>query len=82
VPHPPDSDFSIHNLPYGVFKPAFGAAPRIGVAIGGQVLDLSVLADRRLLAGDELGFGSVLGAEPQRLLGPRPAGVARGPQAG
>jgi fumarylacetoacetase len=58
---PPDSDFSIHNLPYGVFKPAFGAAPRIGVAIGGQVLDLSVLADRRLLAGDELGFGSVLG---------------------
>lgn len=58
---PPDSDFSIHNLPYGVFKPAFGAAPRIGVAIGDQVLDLSVLADRRLLAGNELGFGSVLG---------------------
>ena len=58
---PVDSDFTIHNLPYGVFKPAFGAAPRIGVAIGEQVLDLSVLADRKLLAGDELGIGSVLG---------------------
>ncbi|MCU0234617.1 MAG: fumarylacetoacetase [Thermoanaerobaculales bacterium] len=57
---PADSDFSIHNLPYGVFKPAFGGAPRIGVAIGDQVLDLSVLAERKLLAGDELGVGSVL----------------------
>jgi fumarylacetoacetase len=58
---PADSDFTIHNLPYGVFKPAFGAAPRIGVAIGDQILDLSVLADRKLLSGDELGIGSVLG---------------------
>ena len=48
---PADSDFTIHNLPYGVFKPAFGAGPRIGVAIGDQVLDLSVLADRGLLVG-------------------------------
>ena len=39
---PPDSDFSIQNLPFGVFKPATGAA-RIGVAIGDFVLDLSVL---------------------------------------
>ena len=58
---PADSDFSIHNLPYGVFKPGYGAGPRIGVAIGDQILDLSVLADRGLLSGNELGVGSVLG---------------------
>ena len=58
---PADSDFSIHNLAYGIFKPGYGAGPRIGVAIGDQILDLSVLADRGLLSGDELGVGSVLG---------------------
>lgn len=41
----PDSDFSIHNLPYGVFKPRAGGAARVGVAIGEFVLDLSVLDD-------------------------------------
>ncbi len=39
----PESDFSIHNLPYGVFKPRIGGAPRVGVAIGADALDLSVL---------------------------------------
>ena len=58
---PAGSDFTIHNLPYGVFKPAFGAGPRIGVAIGDQILDLSVLADRGLLSGPELGTAAVLG---------------------
>jgi fumarylacetoacetase len=38
------SDFPIENLPYGVFKPSANAEPRCGVAIGDQVLDLSVLA--------------------------------------
>ncbi|NIY15153.1 MAG: fumarylacetoacetase, partial [Nitrospinaceae bacterium] len=38
----PESHFSIHNLPYGVFAPA-GDTPRVGVAIGDQILDLSVL---------------------------------------
>lgn len=37
-----DSHFPIQNLPFGVFKPRDGAA-RVGVAIGDQVLDLSVL---------------------------------------
>lgn len=41
-----ESHFPIQNLPYGVFAPRDGRA-RIGVAIGDQVLDLSVL--------DELG---------------------------
>src|SRR5213595_2594911 len=45
-----DSHFPIQNLPFGVFKPKQGA-PRVGVAIGDYVLDLSVL--------EELGhFGS------------------------
>ncbi len=41
----PDSDFPIQNLPYGIFKPRAGGAPRVGVAIGDAVLDLSVLDD-------------------------------------
>jgi fumarylacetoacetase len=57
---PADSDFPIHNLPYGVFRPTAGTQPRIGVAIGDQVVDLAVLAERGLLAGGELGDGSVL----------------------
>ena len=60
---PAGSDFPIHNLPYGVFRPGADARPRIGVAIGNQVLDLSVLAGRGLLAGPELGDGSVF-SEP------------------
>ncbi|MEX2105025.1 MAG: fumarylacetoacetase, partial [Bacilli bacterium] len=38
-----ESHFSIQNLPYGVFRPKSGGAPRIGVAIGEYVLDLSIL---------------------------------------
>ncbi|HEX7518400.1 MAG TPA: fumarylacetoacetase, partial [Chthoniobacterales bacterium] len=40
----PDSHFPIQNLPFGIFKPAQGS-PRVGVAIGEFVLDLSVLED-------------------------------------
>jgi fumarylacetoacetase len=40
----PESHFPIQNLPYGIFKPAQGAA-RVGVAIGEFVLDLSVLEE-------------------------------------
>lgn len=40
---PPDHPFPIQNLPYGVFRPTPNAAPRVGVAIGDFVLDLSVL---------------------------------------
>ncbi|MBU8690817.1 fumarylacetoacetase [Priestia megaterium] len=39
----PESHFPIQNLPYGVFRPLSGGEPRIGVAIGDYVLDLSVL---------------------------------------
>jgi len=60
---PADSHFPIHNLPYGVFRPTSGAGPRIGIAIGDRVLDLSVLADRGLLRGGALGDGGIF-AEP------------------
>ena len=40
----PDSHFPIQNLPFGIFKPATGAA-RVGVAIGELVLDLSILEE-------------------------------------
>jgi fumarylacetoacetase len=46
---PNGSHFPIHNLPYGVFRPSAGARPRIGVAIGDQVVDLSILVDQGLL---------------------------------
>ncbi|KAF4674895.1 hypothetical protein FOL46_003636 [Perkinsus olseni] len=42
------TDFTIHNLPYGVFR-AHGGKARIGTAIGDKILDLSVLAERRRL---------------------------------
>ena len=41
--------FPIQNLPFGVFQPGAGAAPRVGVAIGDQVLDLRAAADAGLL---------------------------------
>jgi fumarylacetoacetase len=36
----PGNDFPIQNLPFGVFRPAAGQQPRVGVAIGDQVLDV------------------------------------------
>ncbi|XP_055359265.1 fumarylacetoacetase isoform X4 [Betta splendens] len=36
-----DSDFSFHNLPYGIFSTPDNPKHRIGVAIGDQILDLS-----------------------------------------
>jgi fumarylacetoacetase len=57
---PADSHFPIQNLPYGVFRPDAGSAPRIGVAIGEHVLDLSVLVERGLLSGPNLGNGDAL----------------------
>lgn len=39
---PSDSDFPIQNLPFGIFKTQSSNA-RVGIAIGDQVLDLSIL---------------------------------------
>jgi fumarylacetoacetase len=39
---PKNSDFTIYNLPFGVFKNK-RLRPRIGIAIGDKILDLSIL---------------------------------------
>jgi fumarylacetoacetase len=51
VSYPPESPFPIQNIPFGVFS-APDRSSHIGVAIGDQVLDLSELQKRGLLAGD------------------------------
>ncbi len=47
----PDSDFSIHNLPFGIFSTP-SKTPRAGVAIGDKIIDL--------LAASELGVFNAL----------------------
>ncbi|AMN67176.1 fumarylacetoacetase [Psychrobacter sp. P11G5] len=44
-----DSDFSIHNLPYGIFSETADGKRRAGVAIGEHVLDLAVLETEGLI---------------------------------
>jgi fumarylacetoacetase len=62
LPVPADSDFPVQNLPFGVFRPRAGAPPRVGVAIGETVLDLSVLEEAGLLVDAELGGRAVFAA--------------------
>ena len=46
----PDAEFPIQNLPFGIFRrAASGEQPRIGVAIGDQILDLAACAQQGLL---------------------------------
>jgi fumarylacetoacetase len=40
LPIAPTSDFSLHNLPYGIFSTDTDPVHRIGVAVGDHVLDL------------------------------------------
>uniref|UniRef100_A0A8C2J6Q1 Fumarylacetoacetase n=1 Tax=Cyprinus carpio TaxID=7962 RepID=A0A8C2J6Q1_CYPCA len=47
------SDFSYRNLPYGIFSTPDNPRHRIGVAIGDQILDLSVI--KHLFNGPALG---------------------------
>lgn len=54
IPVTADSHFSMHNLPFGVFRPRPGEEPRVGVAIGAYVLDCSVLVEAGLLALEEV----------------------------
>jgi fumarylacetoacetase len=48
-PKPFTTDFTIHNLPYGVFRTRASQRPRIGCAIGDKILDLSYLAENKFL---------------------------------
>ena len=75
VPVAPESHFPIQNLPYGVFCRLTDGTPRIGVAIGDFVLDVSFLSERGLLDGPVLGKQFFVG---QRSLN---GFMARGPAA-
>jgi fumarylacetoacetase len=37
----PDAEFSIQNLPFGVYRPRSGGTPRVGAAIGDQIFDIA-----------------------------------------
>src|SRR5215469_6572074 len=68
------AEFPIQNLPFGVFSPA-GGAPRGGVAIGDQILDLKAGLEAGLFSGDasvaaEAAAGSTL--NPLMALGKKP----------
>ena len=54
-----DSPFSIHTLPYGVFRPSATEPARVGVAIGTAVLDLAALAATGHFDGPALRGGNV-----------------------
>jgi fumarylacetoacetase len=41
---PENSDFSIHNIPFGIFS-SKGRSPRAGIAIGEYILDLAAVAE-------------------------------------
>jgi fumarylacetoacetase len=43
------SDFTMHNLPYGIFSETAQGEKRVGVAIGDWVLDLAALEQKGLL---------------------------------
>jgi fumarylacetoacetase len=46
----PNSDFPIQNLPFGIFKTS-SKKPRVGIAIGDQIVDLKALFDLGYLHG-------------------------------
>lgn len=51
LPVPPNSEFPLQNLPYGVFSTAGDPLPRLGVAIGEHVLDLRACQQHGLFTG-------------------------------
>ena len=77
VPVPDGSDFTVDNLPYGVFEPTRGGSgtgPRVGVAIGEHVLDLAAM-----WAGTPLGADLATGSLNRFLRrGPREWAYVRG----
>jgi fumarylacetoacetase len=52
IPVDKDSDFSIHNIPFGVFSTLETPYKRCGVAIGDFILDLRVLEEAGILSDD------------------------------
>jgi fumarylacetoacetase len=54
----PSCDFSIQNLPFGIFSDALNTTRRVGVAIGDSIVDLAVLESAGLLSVPSSGSGS------------------------
>lgn len=48
---PTNSDFSLHNLPWGIFSLP-GEHPRVGIAVGDHILDMSMVAELGLFDFD------------------------------
>ena len=48
LPVATSSDFSLYNLPFGIFKGPRHSALRVGVALGNDIIDLGVLAHKGL----------------------------------
>lgn len=71
----PNCDFPIQNLPFGVFtRRGSGTQPRVGVAIGDSILDVSACVKEGLLdptpaadACDEPSLNKLMAREPQAL---------------
>lgn len=73
------ADFPIQNLPLGVFSPADGA-PRAGVAIGAEILDLPATLEAGLLSGNAAAAAEAATGEnlnPLLALGPGPRAALR-----
>jgi len=52
---PQDSDFSLHNLPWGIFSFP-GESPRVGIAVGDHILDMSKVGELGLFDFDATVF--------------------------
>lgn len=52
---PPNSDFPIQNLPYGIFSTKENPSPRVGTRLGDWVIDLAFLDEEKLF-GRQYGF--------------------------
>ena len=50
---PAHSDFSIHNLPFGIYSTS-RQKPQVGVAIGDQIINLAAINMHKLLAGPDV----------------------------
>lgn len=46
LPTDKQTDFSIQNIPFGIFKPKNRTNPRVGTRIGKRVIDLAAIADK------------------------------------
>ena len=68
----PENEFPVQNLPFGVFRPGPDARPRVGVAIGDQILDLAAAASAfDGLAAEAARAGAASALNGLMSLGPR-----------